>query len=97
MEQNAHQEQFPPQHQTNQPGKEHEMHPQPDCTPFYKGIDKFKNQTVLITGGDSGIGRAVALAFANEVAGAFTWLASKEASYVTGQVIHPNGGYIVNT
>jgi NAD(P)-dependent dehydrogenase (short-subunit alcohol dehydrogenase family) len=32
----------------------------------------------------------------NEVAGAFTWLASKEASYVTGQVIHPNGGYIVN-
>lgn len=29
----------------------------------------------------------------NEVAGAFTWLASKEASYVTGQVIHPNGGY----
>src|SRR5690606_41331191 len=33
----------------------------------------------------------------NEVAGAFTWLASKEASYVTGQVIHPNGGYIVNS
>lgn len=33
----------------------------------------------------------------NEVAGCFTWLASKEASYVTGQVLHPNGGVIVNS
>ncbi|HXH76243.1 MAG TPA: SDR family oxidoreductase [Bacteriovoracaceae bacterium] len=55
-----------PQKQENQPGDEHAMSPQPECLPFYKGVDKFKNQVVLITGGDSGIGRAVALAFANE-------------------------------
>lgn len=54
------------QKQEIQPGNENEMYPEPECLPFYKGVDKFKNQVVLITGGDSGIGRAVALAFANE-------------------------------
>lgn len=55
-----------PQEQKKQPGDEYKMQPQPDFMPFYRGVDKFKDQVVLISGGDSGIGRAVALAFANE-------------------------------
>lgn len=57
---------FPPQHQEEQPGKEYKMVPEPQFHPFYPGVDKFKDQVVLISGGDSGIGRAVSLAFANE-------------------------------
>lgn len=55
-----------PQQQNNQPGQEFEVNPVPDYMPFYPGVGKFKDKVVLISGGDSGIGRAVALAFANE-------------------------------
>lgn len=60
------QQPFPPQHQVHQPGQEYKMDPIPEYWPFYQGVEKFKNQVVLISGGDSGIGRAVSLAFANE-------------------------------
>lgn len=52
--------------QKHQPGKEFLMRSPPDFMPFYPGVGKFLGQVVLISGGDSGIGRAVALAFANE-------------------------------
>lgn len=55
-----------PQTQNHQPGLEHLMHPQPECEPLYPGVEKFMGQVVMISGGDSGIGRATALAFANE-------------------------------
>lgn len=58
---------FPPQHQPVQPGLEVLMHPKPIFNdPKYVGSGKLKNKVVLITGGDSGIGRAVSLAFAKE-------------------------------
>lgn len=42
------------------------MKPERVFIPFKKRTSKFKDQVVLISGGDSGIGRAVALAFASE-------------------------------
>jgi NAD(P)-dependent dehydrogenase (short-subunit alcohol dehydrogenase family) len=57
---------IPPQEQFMQPGIESEMDPTPKFLPFYPGVEKFKNWVVFISGGDSGIGKAVALAFANE-------------------------------
>lgn len=56
-----------PQTQQQQPGVESEMSPQPIYDDEnYKGSGKLKGKRTLITGGDSGIGRAVAVAFAKE-------------------------------
>jgi NAD(P)-dependent dehydrogenase (short-subunit alcohol dehydrogenase family) len=57
----------PPQHQAQQPGLEVEMTPRPEVEKKeYRGSGKLKDKTAIITGGDSGIGRAVAIAFAKE-------------------------------
>lgn len=64
--------QFPktakPQTQTKQPGIESQMNPKPiyDHPEYTHGSGRLKNKVAIITGGDSGIGRAVALAFAKE-------------------------------
>ncbi|MDF2684486.1 MAG: short-chain dehydrogenase, partial [Brevibacillus sp.] len=58
---------FPAQHQDRQPGMEYLMVPRPIYdNPDYLGSGKLKEKVAIITGGDSGIGRAVAVAFAKE-------------------------------
>jgi NAD(P)-dependent dehydrogenase (short-subunit alcohol dehydrogenase family) len=57
----------PPQHQRRQPGREHQMKPRPKAEDEkHRGSGKLQNKVAIITGGDSGIGRAVAIAFAKE-------------------------------
>ena len=57
---------MPAQHQNKQPGIESLMSPSWFEDANYKGSEKLKGKNVLITGGDSGIGRAVSIAFAKE-------------------------------
>ncbi|WP_447527881.1 SDR family oxidoreductase [Vreelandella sp. TE19] len=57
----------PPQHQNKQPGDEHAMRPEPEyIRESYRGSNKLLDKVAIITGGDSGIGRAVAVHYARE-------------------------------
>lgn len=59
--------QKPAQKQNKQPGLEYKMNPLPEYViKGYKGSGLLKDKTAIITGGDSGIGRAVAILFAEE-------------------------------
>lgn len=75
----------PKQHQEKQPGLEHKMTPSPEYSfKCWKGSDKLKDKVAIITGGDSGIGAAVALLFAREgcdVVISYTEREQKDADY----------------
>lgn len=79
---------FPEQSQDT-PGIESQMIPEPIIiTDDYKGSDKFKNKVVLITGGDTGIGRSVAVHFAREGANiAIVYLSEDKDAEETAEMI----------
>src|SRR5690348_13606945 len=84
--------QIPPQHQDVQPGKENEMHPKPVYDDGQPGFGRLEGKVALITGGDSGIGRAVAVAYAKEGADiAIVYLNEHEDAKETQRLVEQEG------
>lgn len=84
---------FPAQHQDFQPGFEYEMNPKPIFdNPNYIPSKKLQDKVVIISGGDSGIGRAVSLLFAKEGADiVISYLNEHEDANYTKQLVESCG------
>jgi NAD(P)-dependent dehydrogenase (short-subunit alcohol dehydrogenase family) len=83
----------PAQHQRQQPGREHRMKPRPRAKDEkHRGSGKLQNKVAIITGGDSGIGRAVAIAFAKEGADiSVVYLEEKKDANETKRLVEEHG------
>ena len=83
----------PPQHQQRQPGREHKMKPRPRAEDEkHRGSGKLQNKVAIITGGDSGIGRAVAIAFAKEGADvSVVYLEERKDANETRRLVEKHG------
>jgi NAD(P)-dependent dehydrogenase (short-subunit alcohol dehydrogenase family) len=86
------QQTLPPQKQDRQPGRETEMNPRPQYEPRFRGSGRLEGKVAIVTGGDSGIGRAVAVLFAREGADvAILYLDEGEDARETVRLVEKEG------
>ena len=79
-------------HEDQLPGHESKLDPKPDWQPRFKGSDRLKGKVALITGADSGIGRAVAALFAREGADvAILYLCEHDDAAKTKAIVEQEG------
>ncbi|HEX8571934.1 MAG TPA: SDR family oxidoreductase [Allosphingosinicella sp.] len=79
-------------HEDALPGHESDLEPKPDWKPRYPGSGRLKDKVALITGADSGIGRAVAALFAREGADvAILYLCEHDDAAETKRIVEAEG------
>src|SRR6476659_1730151 len=79
-------------HEDRLPGHESQLEPKPDWKPRYPGSGRLKDKVALITGADSGIGRAVAALFAREGADiAILYLCEHDDASKTKEIVEQEG------